>query len=80
MHASSELPIAHPFDRLSIDTNDILASPDDADKRFIVDVDAEYSGHLDDAHSNYQLATEVFTVSESRISDYQPNLLNELGD
>ena len=42
-------------------------------------VDIEYSEHLHDAHSDYQLAPETMTVPESWLKNYQHDLANKLG-
>ena len=55
-----------------------MATPDDADYGYIVEVYMGYTEHLHDAHSDYPLVSEKMTVPESMLSDYQHHLVNKV--
>lgn len=59
--------------------SEILATPDDAPDGYILEVDVEYLEHLHDMHNDYPLAPETMAVPKEWLSDYQRNLVNELG-
>ena len=58
---------------ISIDDN--LATPDDEDYGYIVEINMDYHEHLH-AHCDYPLPLETMTVHESILLDYQHHLVN----
>jgi hypothetical protein len=58
---------------------EIVRHPDDAEKGYIFEVDLEYPKELHDSHSAYPLAPERMKVKDEWISEYQQNLLREIG-
>jgi len=56
---------------------DIMSVPEDSPVGFIVDCDLDYPSHLHDAHSDYPLAPEHFTVSPEMLSPFVSDLLRQ---
>ena len=54
---------------------EILATPNDSDVGYIVDVDLDYPDELHDAHSDYPLAPSKEEIPDEWLSDYQRELL-----
>ena len=62
-------PAVDVVSEAGIDTDEIFATPDNAEYGYFVEVDIEYPEHLHDAHSEYPLVPEAMTVLESWISE-----------
>jgi hypothetical protein len=62
-----------------LQSDEVLAMPDDGREKYVLEVDLEYPEHLHDSLSDYSLAPEALSVPEAWISGYQRALVNELG-
>ena len=60
-------------------TDQILETPADADRGFILEVDLEYPASLHRQHNDYPLAPEKMKVTNTMMSPYQQKLIDELG-
>jgi hypothetical protein len=58
---------------------EIVHHPDDAENGYILEVDLEYPKELHDSHSAYPQAPEQMRVKDEWMSEYQQNLLREIG-
>ncbi|XP_064629257.1 uncharacterized protein LOC135488549 [Lineus longissimus] len=58
---------------------EIINHPNDAEKGYILEVDLEYPEELHDSHSAYPLAPERLRVKDEWLSEYQNDLLKEIG-
>jgi hypothetical protein len=68
------------FEWVNIATEEeIVRHPDDAEKGYILEVDLEYPKELHDSHSAYLLVPEQMKVKDEWMSEYQQNLLREIG-
>jgi hypothetical protein len=67
------------FEWVNPQIDEVLTTQDDAPEGYVLEVDLEYPEHLHDSHSDYPLAPEAMSVSESWISDYQRALVDKLG-
>ena len=67
------------FQWVDVSKYQVLATPDDNNDGYVVEVDLGYSEHLHNTYSNYPLAPEAIYVPEAWLGDYQHTLVNELG-
>ena len=57
---------------------EILATPEDSDIGFILEVDLEYPQKLHESHRNYLLAPTKEVVPEKWLSDYQRDVAEQM--
>ena len=58
--------------------NEILATPEDSDIGFILEVDLEYPQELHESHRDYPLAPNKEVVPDEWLSDYQRDLAEQM--
>lgn len=59
---------------------ELLTTQADALVDYIVEVDQDYPSELHERHSDYPLAPETMEVKEEWLSEYQKQIVSELGD
>ena len=59
--------------------DEVIQTPDDSDEGYIIEVDLEYPKELHALHNDYPLAPETMAIKQEWLSQYQHDLVNQLG-
>ena len=81
---SQPLPIGDfewmtPEELVELTPDNILNTPSDGSVGYFVECDLEYPTEIHDAHDEYPLAPEHYTVQESDLSQYQKKMASDFG-